>query len=164
MGTLKETKKMMRNDPELCSMLVRSTRRNLLVDLDGDGIADIALMDDNHDGDIDMIAVDVTGNGDFNFYVGDADANGIIDTVECYTDYDDMPIASYHGRAVEERFVVISNAIYSHIAAAEIIGNALADTFTEFVDLAVREYNRILRAEGAVSTEPPAEGAEKAEA
>ena len=75
MGTVKELKKYMKSDEELRTMLVRSGRHEVLIDLDGDKVADIALVDNNEDGDIDMIAVDVTGNGDFNLYIGDDDVS-----------------------------------------------------------------------------------------
>ena len=121
-------------------MLVRSMLHEILIDLDGDKVADIALIDNNHDGDIDMIAVDATGNGDFNLYVGDADGNGIIDTVEIYTDGDDMPLASYFGRAVEERFIELGTAIYTRVLAGEVIAEELIRAFEEFESQAEEEY------------------------
>ena len=71
MGTLRELKFKMKSDKDLRPMLVRSMRHELLIDLDGDKVADIALIDSNRDGDLDTIAVDTTGNGDFNLYIGD---------------------------------------------------------------------------------------------
>ena len=38
-------------------MLVRGSRHEILLDLDGDGQADIGLIDENTDGDIDTVAV-----------------------------------------------------------------------------------------------------------
>ncbi|MBR1598857.1 MAG: hypothetical protein IJ661_08105 [Lachnospiraceae bacterium] len=152
MGTLRELKTAMRLDKELRPMLVRSMLHEILIDLDGDKVADIALIDNNHDGDIDMIAVDATGNGDFNLYVGDADGNGIIDTVEIYEDGDDMPVASYFGRAVEERFIELGAAIYTRILAGEIIAEELIRAFEEFEAHAEEEYAKTAN-DGAKSGE-----------
>lgn len=143
MGTLRKLKNAMRLDKELRPMLVRSMLHEILIDLDGDKVADIALIDNNHDGDIDMIAVDATGNGDFNLYVGDADGNGIIDTVEIYADGDDMPVASYFGRAVEERFIELGTAIYTRILAGEVIAEELIRAFEEFESQAEEEYAKV---------------------
>ena len=143
MGTLRQVKNAMRMDKELRPMLVRSMLHEVLIDLDGDKVADIALIDNNHDGDIDMIAVDTTDNGDFNLYVGDADGNGIIDTVQFYDDGDDMPIAAFFGRAVEERFIELGAAIYARVIAGELIANELISVFKEFEKQAEEEYAKI---------------------
>lgn len=140
MGNLRQLKSAMKSDKELRPMLVRSMLHELLIDLDGDKVADIALIDNNRDGDIDMIAVDATGNGDFNLYVGDADGNGIIDTVEFYDDGDDMPIAAYFGRAVEERFIELGEAIFARIFAGELIADQIISAFEEFEARAEEEY------------------------
>ena len=143
MGTLRQLKTKMRLDKELHPMLVRSMLHEVLIDLDGDKIADIALIDQNHDGDIDTIAVDATGNGDFNLYVGDEDGNGIIDTVEFYDDGDDMPIAAYFGRAVEDRFIELGAAIYARVVAGELIADELIRAFTDFEAHAEEEYAKV---------------------
>ncbi len=143
MGTLREVKNALRLDKTLRPMLVKSMLHEVLIDLDGDKVADIALIDNNHDGDIDTIAVDATGNGDFNLYVGDMDGNGIIDTVQFYDDDDDMPIASYFGRSVEERFVELGAAIYTRIIAGEIIAEEILKAFEEFEKQAEEEYSKV---------------------
>lgn len=143
MGTLRKLKTAMKLDKELRPMLVRSMLHEVLIDLDGDKVADIALIDQNHDGDIDTIAVDATGNGDFNLYVGDTDGNGIIDTVAFYDDGDDIPIASYFGRAVEKRFVDLATAIYTRVVAKELIAAELIRAFQEFEARAEEEYEKV---------------------
>ena len=152
MGTLRELKYKMRLDKDLRPMLVRSMRHELLLDLDGDKVADIALIDNNRDGDIDMIAVDATGNGDFNLYVGDQDGNGIPDIVEFYEDGDDLPIASYFGRNVEERFLDLAEHIYRHAVAKELIAAELIAAFNEFVTRAEEEYNQLQQKEESTET------------
>ena len=143
MGTLKELKTYMRSDRELRPMMVRSMHHEVLIDLDGDGIADIALIDNNHDGDIDMIAVDATGNGDFNLYIGDADGNGIPDTVQFYADGEDMPEAAYFGRRVEDRFIEMAERIYSRIVVKQIIASELIAALAEFEAQAEEEYAKM---------------------
>lgn len=96
-------------------MLVRSMLHEVLIDLDGD----------------------------FNLYVGDADGNGIIDTVQFYDNGDDMPIAAFFGRAVEERFIELGAAIYARVIAGELIANELISAFKEFEKQAEEEYAKI---------------------
>ena len=149
MGTLRQLKFHMRTDNELRPLLVRSSHHELLIDLDGDKVADIALIDNNHDGDIDMIGVDATGNGDFNLYIGDADGNGIPDTVEFYEDGEDMPLAAYFGRRVEERFIDMAELIYTRIVAKEIIATELISALAEFEARAEEEYAKAQEKEKA---------------
>ena len=153
MGTLHQLKKTVRLDKELRPMLVRSTLHEALLDLDGDKVADIALIDNNHDGDIDMIAIDLTGNGEFNLYVGDADGNGIPDTVEFYEDGDDMPVAAYMGRNVEDRFLDLAGMVYGRILARELIADELIAAFEEFAARAEEEYEKLQKEPKAASTE-----------
>ena len=153
MGTLYQLKKTVRLDKELRPMLVRSTLHEALLDLDGDKVADIALIDNNHDGDIDMIAIDLTGNGEFNLYVGDADGNGIPDTVEFYEDGDDMPVAAYMGRNVEDRFLDLAGMVYGRILARELIAGELIAAFEEFAARAEEEYEKLQKESEAASTE-----------
>ena len=48
MGTLRQLKMKMRLDADLRPMLVRAMRHEILIDLDGDKVADIALIDNNN--------------------------------------------------------------------------------------------------------------------
>ena len=163
MGTLRELKRKMRLDKDLRPMLVRSLRHELLLDLDGDKVADIALIDNNHDGDIDMIAVDATGNGDFNLFLGDQDCNGIPDIVEFYRDGDDMPTASYFGRNVEDRFLEIGERIYRRILAKELIAADLIAEFNVMVARAMEEYARLApESEEVKEVETARKGVDKA--
>ena len=152
MGTLRQLKTKMRLDKDLRPMLVRSMLHEALIDLDGDKVADIALIDNNHDGDIDMIGVDVTGNGTFNLYIGDADGNGIIDTVEFFDDEDEMPIAAYFGRAVEEEFIELGKGIFNRIMAADLVASELIRAFAEFEAVAEEEYKKKVEEKTADAT------------
>ncbi len=71
MGTLKKMKMKLRMDKDLRKTLVRSARNEILIDLDGDREADVALLDTTGDGDIDTLAMDLTGDGEFNLYFTD---------------------------------------------------------------------------------------------
>ena len=156
MGTLRQLKMKMRMDADLRPMLVRAMRHEILIDLDGDKVADIALIDNNRDGDIDMIAVDTTGNGDFNLYVGDEDCNGIPDTVEFYEDGDDMPVAAYFGRSVEDRFLEMGERIFERILAGEMIAAEIIAAFTEFAAHAEEEFEKVQGSEEAKAPEADA--------
>ena len=109
--------------------------------------------DSNRDGDLDTIAVDTTGNGDFNLYIGDQDANGVPDTVEFYDDGDDMPIAAYFGRAVEDRFIDLAGIIYARVLAKEFIASEMISAFKDFVARAEEEYEKVKAADDAESEE-----------
>ena len=162
MGTLRQLKNKMRLDKELRPMMVRSMLHEVLIDLDSDKVADIALIDANRDGDIDTIAVDATGNGDFNLYIGDLDGNGIPDNVEFYADGEDMPIAAYFGQAVEARFMDLGERIFERVLAAELIADELIAAFAEFEARAEEEYNKLQQEENAQEAEATTE-AETAE-
>ena len=142
MGTLRNLKNTMMQDEKLRPLLLRSTRREVLIDLDGDKVADIALIDDNRDGDIDMIGVDVTGNGEFNFYVGDVDVNGIPDTVQFFEDDEEMPIASYFGRAVEARFTALAERVHDRFIAKEVVASEFVAALNEFERRAKDEFSK----------------------
>lgn len=79
MGLLKLAKRKMIKDAEMGKMIVRSGRNEILVDLDGDKLADIGLLDTTGEGFVDTIAMDVSGDNQFNLYIMDSDANGIPD-------------------------------------------------------------------------------------
>ena len=142
MGTLKDFKRFMRSDKELSPMLVHSFLHEAMVDINGDRVPDIALIDDNHDGDIDTIAIDVTSNGDFNLYFGDSDCNGIIDTVKVYKDYDEVPIASYFGRNVEKKFKELGTKVYSRLIVGEYVTDEILSLLKEIEDEAKKEYEQ----------------------
>ena len=160
MGTLKEAKRMFREDPELMKMVVRANRHEIMIDLNGDDIADITIMDNNRDGDIDMIGVDTTRDGDFNFYVGDMDCNGIIDTVEFYEDNEDMPTASYFGKTVEEYFMGKAEKILTPIYTAKFIAADLINAMVEFEAIAAEEYRKVIENKDKAASDAAADNKE----
>ena len=81
MGTLGQVKMRMKQDREMRRKLVRGGLHEILLDLDGDKVADLGLMDENMDGDIDMLAFDLRGAGDFDLFLADIDGNLVIDRI-----------------------------------------------------------------------------------
>ena len=68
MKTLRKVKLTMKLDKDLRHTLLKGTKNEILIDLDGDKQADLALMD-------------TTNDGEFNLYLVDSDHNNIPDTI-----------------------------------------------------------------------------------
>ena len=81
MGTLTRARDAVKSDESLHKMLIRDGKDGLLLDVDGDSIADVGLFDANTDGNIDTLAVDIYKTGKFNLYIMDSDMRGAPDTV-----------------------------------------------------------------------------------
>ena len=143
MGTLLKVKAKVKTDKDLRRLLVRGTRHEVLLDLDGDKVPDIGLIDNTHDGDIDTIAVNIGGREDFDLYLVDSDANGIPDKI-LYDEEGDgnfQKLAS--GAEVEEHMKAAAQTIYMLIQAEEIIAERLDAALAE-LDVRVREARREL--------------------
>ena len=81
MGTLSKARLAMKTDRELRKMLVRGNRNEILLDINDDKEAEVALQDIDGDGDIDRFAMDLGGNGYFDLFIEDTDRNGIPDHI-----------------------------------------------------------------------------------
>ena len=101
-GTHAAMRAIMKADPEMAKMLCPSPKNELFFDLNGDGVADFALIDSNHTGSHDTIAMDLTGTGEFNLYLSDLDNTGIPEKVEYYRDEDNEPMAAGAGNRLED--------------------------------------------------------------
>jgi len=101
-GTHAAMRAIMKADPEMAKLLCPSPKNELFFDLNGDGIADFALIDTNHSGSHDTIAMDLTGSGEFNLYLSDLDNTGAPEKVEYYRDKDNEPMAAGAGTRHEE--------------------------------------------------------------
>ena len=122
MGTLRKLKTKMKFDRDWHKTLLRSGKDEILIDIDGDKEADLALLD-------------TTGDGEFNLYFGDTDQNGIPDVVL----YDENGTGSLEllglGKEVED--AIVSTACM--IRAAVITGDYIADALEQELDELQRE-------------------------
>ena len=151
--SIREAKKRIKNDPELSKMLVRSGWRDIALDLDGDGVADVAFASDSVGRKIDSMAVDLTGNGEFNLYLRDLDGNGIPDTVMMVEDGKDEMAAVAIGGAVELGFINLGVKIANLLLAEEFLnqelGLSLADLAAYMKANAARMVEEIEKRENA---------------
>ena len=144
MGTLLKAKTAIRLDRDLRHKLVRGSRHEILLDLDGDKLADIALIDDNHDGDLDTIAVDLSGNGEFDLFLIDTDHNNIPDKV-LYDEAGDGELRELAaGPEVEEHLISAAQHIYMLMMAEEIIAERVDEALAE-MDRKVRDARKELK-------------------
>ena len=129
--SIREAKKRIKSDPELSKMLVRSGWKEIALDLDGDGMADVSFSCEKLGRKIDTMAVDLTGNGEFNLYVHDMDGNGIPDTVIWAGDDAEDEVVVAFGGEVELGFINLGVKIANMITAEEFfnreLGISLAD-------------------------------------
>lgn len=138
MGTLRKVKRKMKLDKDFRKALVRSAKDEILIDVDGDGQADIALMDSVGDGDIDTLAVDLTGDGEFNLYFHDSDANGLPDLVflDSEGNGENVEILGV-GPEVEKRMIVAAHKIMTILDLEEYAAASLdsaLDTLQKEID------------------------------
>ena len=125
-----EAKKRIKNDPELSKMLVHSGWREIALDLNGDGLADVSFSSGKALRKIDTMAVDLTGNGAYNLYLYDSDGNGIPDTVYMVDDNNEEEAIAFGGE-VELGFINLGVKIANLLVAEEFmnkeLGLSLAD-------------------------------------
>ena len=128
--SIREAKKRIKNDPELSKMLVRSGWREIALDLDGDGMADVSFSSEKVGRKIDTIAVDLSGNGEYNLYLHDFDGNGIPDTVCLVEDGEEEQVVAFGGE-VELGFINLGVRVANLLVAEDFmnreLGISLAD-------------------------------------
>lgn len=122
--SIREAKKRIKNDPELSKMLVRSGWKEIALDLDGDGNADVLFANVDGGRKIDTIAVDLSGNGEFNLYLHDFDHNGIPDTVCVVEDGGEEKAVAFGGE-VELGFINLGVRIANLLVAEEYLNREL---------------------------------------
>ena len=129
--SVREAKKRIKSDPELSKMLVRSGWKEIALDLDGDGNADVSFSCEKFGNKIDTIAVDLTGNGEYNLYLHDVDGNGIPDTVVLVDDDCEEGAIVAFGGEVELGFINLGVRIANLLVAEDFmnreLGISLAD-------------------------------------
>ena len=150
-GNLAGMRLKMKADPEMAKMLCPSPKNELYFDLNGDGIADFALIDINHSGNLNTIAMDLTGSGEFNLYLSDLDDTGAAEKVEYYRDSDEEPMAAgagprhedYLRPAATKFFITLRNEF-----TAESLKAALC-TYRDEAVAALKALEAEVKAEGA---------------
>lgn len=144
MGTLRKLKFKLKTDRDFRKTLVKGSRNEILIDIDGDKEPDIALIDTTGDGDIDTLAVDLSGDGEFDLLVRDTNQNGIPDKI--YFDVDGtgdlQEIAS--GDEVEASVILAINAISQAIAMGDYIAEVLDQRLDE-LDAEIRRARKELK-------------------
>lgn len=125
MGTLRKLKLSLKTDRDFRKTLIRGSRNEILIDLDGDDQPDIAIIDTNGNGDADTVAVDFTGNGEFDLYVKDTNHNGVIDQILYDADGDGVLEEIAGGDALEERVIVAMEAVSTAIQMGEYVTEVL---------------------------------------
>ncbi len=129
--SIREAKKRIKNDPELSRMLVRSGWKEIALDLDGDGVADVAFSCEKMGRKIDTMAVDLSGSGEFDLYLHDLDGNGIPDTVLVAQEGSDDRVLVAFGGEVELGFINLGVKVANLLVAEDFmnreLGLSLAD-------------------------------------
>lgn len=144
MGTLRKLKLQMKMDRDLRKILVRGARNEILIDVDGDREADVALIDTTGDGDIDTLAVDLTGDGEFNLYFTDTNHNKIPDMILYDEEGDGKLEMLALGKDVEDALLAAANGILTMLEAEEYAAAALDSALSE-LDRDVRAARKALK-------------------
>lgn len=144
MGTLNKVRLKMKLDKDLRQMLVRGSRHEILLDVDGDKEPDIGLLDDDHDGDIDTIALDLTGDNEFNLYIKDADKNGVPDTILFDENGDGNMEVLHSGDAVEQAVLFAAEKVEQALMLEDYVQSQLAD-YMKTLEKEVRKARKALK-------------------
>ena len=119
MGNLRKIKRKMRLDRDLRKTLVRSTKDEILIDVDGDALLDVA-----GDGDVDTLAVDLNGNGEFDLFFHDSDANGVPDMVWLNDEDEGVELVGV-GPEIEQAMIAAAQAVFEQMALEEYVAQEL---------------------------------------
>ena len=135
--SIRQAKKRIKNDPELSRMLVRSGWREIALDLNGDGMADVLFASDSVGRKIDMMAVDLDKSGEYNLFLHDLDGNGIPDTIFLVNDNGEKQLVAFGGK-VELGFINLGVKVANLLVAEDFmnkeLGLSLAD-LAEYLQL-----------------------------
>lgn len=130
---IREAKRRIMNDPELSRMLVRSGWREIALDLDGDGMADVSFSSEKIGRKIDTIAIDLSGTGEFNLYLHDFDGNGIPDLVCLVEDGGEEQVIAFGGE-VELGFINLGVRVANLLVAEEFMNRELGVSLADLAE------------------------------
>ena len=145
MGTLLRLKAYMKLNGDLRKLMVRGGMNEILIDVDGDKEADVAILDTDSDGDIDTVAIDLTGDGEFNVYIKDSDGNGVPDTVLFVGEGDEYSkVISGNKEETEAMFIASAQMLYTAVMAADFVASQIEEGLKQ-LDKEVRRARRELK-------------------
>ena len=137
MNDIIRIKQRMKEDATLQKMVLMSSKKEILLDLDGDRLADAGLMDSVGDGRVDTLALDLTGDNEFNLYFMDTRLNDLPDVVF----YDEKSNGDL-------KLVGIGEGVQGTLqnAAARVYRALLADPLeADKVDTALHELDQLVK-------------------
>ena len=141
--SIQQAKRRIKDDPELSKMLVRSGWREIALDLDGDGTADVYFASETASNKIDTIAIDLSGSGEFNLYLHDFDGNGVPDTVILVNDKGEEEVVAFGGE-VELGFINIGVKIANLLVAEDFMNRELGVSLADLAAYLKAYANRML--------------------
>lgn len=144
MGNLRKLKLKMKLDHDLRHTLIKGQRNEILIDLDGDKEADIAILDLDNDGNIDAFALDLDGDGELGCYVVDSNKNGVPDKILADLDGNGELTVVASGEEVEQAIIAACALVERALAASEYIARDL-DAALDQVEKEVRRARKELK-------------------
>jgi len=124
MGTLMIVNMAMDFNSDIAKLKIAGKDNEILLDINGDKKAEVALQDCNQDGNIDRIAFDVTGDGKFDLYIDDTDGNNIPDRI--YTrDASGKEEVLAAGPELEKKILSIAEEVGTMIVEGKDVGEEL---------------------------------------
>ena len=133
MSTMNETKKRLEEASKLERIkITKGGKDKILIDLNGDGEPEAALIDTTNSGRTDLLAIDLTGDHKFNLYMDDTNDNSYPDVfyVDSKGDGNIQLLGIGEERAMNEmgqRLTKIYQSLTDAEAGAEKINEALHD-------------------------------------
>lgn len=142
MATLNEMKKRLEEAADLDKIgICKGESNKVMIDLNGDGEPEAALIDTNDSGNADLLALDVTGDHKFNLFLDDTDENSFPDVTYIDRNGDGNLQLMHFGEEIKDklqaRLVRIFVALTDPSADAEKLHEALED-----LAASVREIKR----------------------
>ena len=136
MSKVSELSAALKSNPEAAKLIIPSARFEIYLDLDGDGKANLGLIDSKCDltgnGELDTYAVDLGNDGEFDLYLRDNDGNKVADEIVYFKDGETKPVIVTHpeksGSMTEKALAAPSQKLLGAIADLA-QGKVTADAF-----------------------------------